>query len=105
MKTRFLQHVVGGFSIGLFIGAVILLAMIWLVLPDVRHIPLILAAIALFEAGLIGAIAGVVLFLRRIREDDDDDDEASGPPDGHKQPAIRSKPSRPTPSRPRPLPA
>ena len=104
MNTRFLQHVVGGFSIGLFIGAVILLAMIWLVLPDVRHIPIILAAIALFEAGLIGAIAGVALFLLRIREDDDDDDEAD-PPGGHRQPVRHRKTPRTVPARPRPLPA
>lgn len=103
MKTRFLQHVVGGFSIGLFIGAVVLLGMIWLVLPDARHIPVLLAAIALFEAGLIGAIAGVALFLRRIREDDDDDDEAD-PPGGHLKPATRPKSSRPAAPLPQPLP-
>lgn len=73
MRATFFRHVIGGFSIGLAIGAVALVAMIWLVLPSEKTVPWGLAFVGLLEAGFIGAGFGLVTFLRAILPRDEDD--------------------------------
>lgn len=97
LRRRFFRHLVGGFAVGLFLGAVGYLVMLWLLASDPGRIPLAYGLLAMYQAGMVGGLVGAGLFMRRISKSDDDD--PSGPSGGHPAPMVEDRPL-PTPPKP-----
>lgn len=72
MRGKFFRHVIGGFAIGLALGAAAMVAMVWWVMPGTVTVPWGLAFAGLAEAGFIGSAIGLATFLRAILKIDND---------------------------------
>ncbi|MCA8901744.1 MAG: hypothetical protein KDA53_10880 [Hyphomonas sp.] len=95
----FLKHLIAGFGIGLLVGAVLILLMLFLLGNLDLHVPVVFIAAMLLQFGPIGGLVGVGIYVTRVTDrskpGDDDDDEPRG---GTKAP-VTSAPARLRPAR------
>lgn len=90
IRRRFFRHLVGGFAVGLFLGAVGYLVMLWLLASDPGRIPLAYGLLAMYQTGMLGGLVGAGIFMRRIGARDDED--PPGPGGGHAAGVVDDRP-------------